>query len=354
MPTARQFPRKTLEHALRVPQALKTNNGHPWKSEEVAKVLNLGPASGNFYYITAAARDYGLSEGTRETQMISLTDLGRRVAYPVSAEDEQRARMEAFLHVDLFRRVLTHFGGNNLPEKRFLTNILLETFSIPEDQQDEFTDIFTKNCRFLGIGATFTPGAQTPALKTHIRDAAPIDPANAVNLSNVVTVAAPESGDDNAPTCFVIMPFVERDDAHAPGFFDEVLEQLFTPAATAAGFKVTTANRQGSDLIQSTIVNDLLAADLVLCDLTEHNPNVLFELGLRIREEKPVVLVKARGTGAIFDVDHILRVRQYSPNLWPSTVKADIEMLTDHISGAWANRESDRTFMGILRAQVPA
>jgi hypothetical protein len=72
------------------------------------------------------------------------------------------------------------------------------------------------------------------------------------------------------------MPFVERHESHPPGFFAEVLQQLLTPAATAAGFEVKTAIRQGSDVIQSTIVNDLLDADLVLADLTEHNPNVLF------------------------------------------------------------------------------
>jgi hypothetical protein len=82
-----------------------------------------------------------------------------------------------------------------------------------------------------------------------------------------------------------------------------------------------TAKRQGSDIIQSTIVNDLLEADLVLADLTEHNPNVLFELGMRIHADLPVVLVRARGTGAIFDVDNMLRVEEYDPNLWTSTVK---------------------------------
>ncbi len=104
-------------------------------------------------------------------------------------------------------------------------------------------------------------------------------------------------------------------------------------------------------MIQSTIVNDLLDADLVVCDLTEHNPNVLFELGLRIREEKPVVLVKARGTGPIFDVDHMLRVVEYSPNLWPSSLGVDIPKITEHLMGTWDRRETENTFMGILRRQ---
>lgn len=50
MPSARLFPRRTLENALRVPQALKQHNaGNPWATEEVARALNLGRNSGNFF-----------------------------------------------------------------------------------------------------------------------------------------------------------------------------------------------------------------------------------------------------------------------------------------------------------------
>ena len=112
------------------------------------------------------------------------------------------------------------------------------------------------------------------------------------------------------------MPFVERDeDRYSAGYFQEVLRSLFTPAITAAGLTVRTAQRQGSDLNHSTIIRELLSANLVLADLTEHNPNVLFELGMRIAENKPVVLVRATGTGRIFDVDRVLRFQEYSPNV---------------------------------------
>lgn len=36
---------------------------------------------------------------------------------------------------------------------------------------------------------------------------------------------------------------------------------------------------------------------MVLADLTEHYPNVLFELGMRMHLDKPVALVRAKGTG---------------------------------------------------------
>jgi len=126
------------------------------------------------------------------------------------------------------------------------------------------------------------------------------------------------------------------------------MDSLLAPAITKAGLKVRTAQRQGSDLIQSTILTELLAADLVLADLTEHNPNVLFELGMRIAEDKPVVLIKEKGTGSIFDVDHVLRIEEYSPNLWPSTVEEDLPALEAHIRAAWENRDSGQTYRGSL------
>lgn len=111
------------------------------------------------------------------------------------------------------------------------------------------------------------------------------------------------------------MPFVERNENRPTGFFKEVLDSLLIPAGIDADFTVETANKQGSDVIQSTIINDLLEADLVIADLTDHNPNVLFELGVRMAADKPVALIKTRDTGRIFDVDNMLRVYEYNQNL---------------------------------------
>jgi nucleoside 2-deoxyribosyltransferase len=149
--------------------------------------------------------------------------------------------------------------------------------------------------------------------------------------------------------CFAIMPFGEREATRSKGFFDEVLRALIAPAGRDAGFEVLTANRDGSDVIHATIVNQLLDADLVVADLTENNPNVLFELGLRIAEDKPIALIRAKGTAPIFDVDNMLRVFEYDANLWSSSIEHDRPRLTDHVKAAWDHRDSNMTFMKILR-----
>jgi hypothetical protein len=188
MAASRPFPRRTLEVALRVPRALKDKNGgNAWPPEHVAQALGVGAKGGNFYYVSAASRDYGLTTGSRETAEISLTDLGRRAVYPESGAAQQQTYLEAFLSVETLRKVLHHYGGNNLPEKPFLTNTLQQTFGIDPEVQDEFIDIFTKNCRFLGIGAQFTSGS---GLASRTGGATP----TVAGDGGSVIVATPEKG----------------------------------------------------------------------------------------------------------------------------------------------------------------
>lgn len=334
----RPYPRATLEDALTVAYALKDKNGgNPWSPDDLANALGVAKSNNRFFYNTASARDFGLTTGSRDTDTIGLTELGRELVYAPSSQTEEAAKRRAFLNVDVFKRVLEYYKGSNLPEMKYLSNTLQNQFGLEPRTHEEFSDLFKRNCDYLKIGTGFSAG-------TSAANGTSSPPPS----KDVITLAEPEQG--TGLTCFVVMPFRERDALHAPGFFDEVLQGLIAPAGRKAGFTVNTANRQGTEVIHSTIINDLLNADLVVADLTEHNPNVLFELGLRMAADKPVAIIRARGTGPIFDVDNMLRVFDYDPNLWPSTVERDLPKLVSHIQATWANRENERTYMKILRA----
>lgn len=339
-PVNRPYPRRTLEDALRVPTAIKDKNGgQPWDPAQVAAAVGMGKSSA-FFYLSSASRDFGLTEGARDAAVISITDLGRHAVYPGSDEERQKALLDAFFSVEIFKKVVDHYSGSKLPEEPFRTNTLTTTFGLDESIVDEFVDLFEKNARFVGVGTDWTGAPGTAS-------SAPAPLAPGTSASTVVATPAKTAG--STLRCFIAMPFSEKTDEYAIGFFKEVQESLLEPAITAAGFEAITARRAGSDVIQSTIVNDLLDAELVVIDLTEHNPNVLFELGMRMHADKPVALIRAKGTGPIFDVDNLLRVAEYNPNLWPSTVKHDVELLSAHIKGAWDDRETTQTFMQILQ-----
>jgi hypothetical protein len=333
------FPRATLEQALKIPAVLKDlNGGNPWGSDDTRKAVGTVGGGNAWFYLTAASRDYGLTSGTRDTPLIQLEDLGRNIVYAPNPETELALKKQAFLRVDVFKKVLEYYKGSNLPEMKYLGNTLTKEFGLDPETHDEFAKIFRENCAYLGIesgenGATLD-GEDGDIVST---------------LPGPGTVTLSDGINSSALTAFVILPFVERDSKHSKGFFAEVLRSIITPAAK--DFKVKTANRQGSDVIQSTIISDLIEADLVIADLTEHNPNVMFELGVRMAQDKPVVLLKAEGTGQLFDVDNMLRVFEYSPNLWPTTVEKDMPNLREFIKGTWENRLSTKTYMKILQGR---
>ncbi|MGP4130109.1 hypothetical protein OJE16_10175 [Pantoea tagorei] len=60
--------------------------------------------------------------------------------------------------------------------------------------------------------------------------------------------------------------------------------------------------------IHSRIVNNLNDDDIIICDVSSRNPNVMFELGMRIAFDKPVIIIKDDVTDYCFDsgtIEHL-------------------------------------------------
>lgn len=111
-------------------------------------------------------------------------------------------------------------------------------------------------------------------------------------------------------TCFVIMP-ISSPESYDDEHFIRVYEDIFQPACEEAEYKPVRADEvKQTNLIQLDILEKLIESDMVLCDLSSTNPNVLFELGLRQAFDKPVTLVQEKGTNKIFDISG-LRICDY-------------------------------------------
>jgi hypothetical protein len=333
----RTFPHYSLEEARKIPDVIKNlNMGNPWAPDEIVNALETGKGN-NFFYFTTASRDYGFTVGTRDTSKIELTDLGRLLVYPKSATEASEAILGGFKNIELFKKVYDYYQGENLPDIQYLKNTLKTEFGVAESLQDEFYTLYQTNLAYLksqGVDLDVSSGKALPQLD---------------GLLGNTSIILGESKNAGHLIAFVAMPFSEKSKDHAAGYFDEVLKHLITPAAVKANFNARTAKKAGSEVIQSTIVNDLDSADLVIVDLTEHNPNVLFELGMRIAFNKPVCLIRARGTAPIFDIDHMLRVFDYNPSLWASTLATDVPALTEFIAETWKNKDTERSYLKILR-----
>ena len=173
--------------------------------------------------------------------------MGREIFFAGDEQTKHAKMLEAFFSIDIFKRVFEHYGSADLPKKEFLTNTLQKEFGLDQDWHDEFVQIFTSNCKFLGVEKGLGPRQQIRKSEETLE-----------HPSDIQVVGQPKGKFDR--TAFVIMPFSEKGERPRPeGFFTELLKTLITPAANAAGFAVETARKQGSDVIQSTIINPSVA-----------------------------------------------------------------------------------------------
>lgn len=101
--------------------------------------------------------------------------------------------------------------------------------------------------------------------------------------------------------CFVIMPFSDSP-SHSEDKWTEIFEKLFKPAWNTFDvncFRIKVA--RGS--ITKEIIEKLYSASVVFADLTDSNPNVMYELGVRHTFKKPSVMVREKGAVIPFDVN---------------------------------------------------
>jgi len=102
------------------------------------------------------------------------------------------------------------------------------------------------------------------------------------------------------PTCGVIMPISAIDGCSAD-HWAEVLT-LIEDSAESEGFTVKLVSEsEEAGIIQKRIVQNIFNSDVIVCDVSGKNPNVMFELGMRLAFDKPTVVVKDSKTDYSFD-----------------------------------------------------
>ena len=117
-------------------------------------------------------------------------------------------------------------------------------------------------------------------------------------------------------TCFVVMPirkFGTPEYAHFRAIFEQI-----KPTIEASGYSVIRADDvQRTGAITKDIVSRLAQSDLLVADLTDLNPNVLYELGVRhaLRGTGTIMILDERRTPEIpFDLS-AYRVIKFSGDL---------------------------------------
>jgi tetratricopeptide (TPR) repeat protein len=187
--------------------------------------------------------------------------------------------------------------------------------------------------------------AAKQSIKEEIIEAAkPIVAANAATeVIQRVNLLHPEV----RPHAFVVMPFGKKKGGDGSLYdFNEIYKVLIKPALEEAGFESFRADEETtSGDILTDMFQELLLADLCLCDLSIDNANVFYEVGIRHAfRKRGVVHIQAGRAYMPFDIFNVRTLPYHItpegvPD--PAFIKSDIQAIARMARDTWASdRES--------------
>ena len=122
-----------------------------------------------------------------------------------------------------------------------------------------------------------------------------------------------KQGADEPRSCGIVMP-ISATTAHDAGHWESV-QILLHRAVTAAGLQPKNVwTGSSSDRITPRIIANLFEVPIAICDISDLNPNVMLELGMRLTSKKPTVVVAEIGSKIPFDISDFETIF-YPPDL---------------------------------------
>jgi hypothetical protein len=285
------YPKHSIARALRIPQAIiQQNAGKECSDSESAKYV--GVSYGGPYQVElSSAKKFGLIERSGP-QKIKPTDLAKKILRPHAPEDEINGIREAVINAPSIGDVYKHYRGENLPDRSFFENALVDTFEIPAERVSEFIDVFIESLTTAKL-------IDKSGDKQRIIDISSNSSGSLVNSTSEIKKLGKGVSIASGDTCFVMMPFA------AP--LGEYYGHVYEPAIKKAGLIPIRADNDifGTGKIIDQIWNGISSAKVLIAELTQRNPNVYYELGIAHALKKPVVLVCSNEEDVPFDLKHI-------------------------------------------------
>lgn len=96
-------------------------------------------------------------------------------------------------------------------------------------------------------------------------------------------------------TCGIVMPISGIDEKRNARHFENVKEIIKDAISNIKEYDFNceiVSYSETNGMIHSEIIKNLYHNDVVICDVSGHNPNVFFELGIRLAVDLPTILIQ--------------------------------------------------------------
>ena len=164
------------------------------------------------------------------------------------------------------------------------------------------------------VAASTTPASAVELPKETVAPAIPqasekkASETKTLDLSTEADVKSGSIRPEIRPHAFVIMPFGKKKGADGSLYdFNSIYTQLIKPSLDAAGFEAFRADEETtSGDILTDMFQELLLADLCICDMSIDNANVFYELGIRHAfRKRGIVHIQAGRAYMPFDIFNV-------------------------------------------------
>ncbi|OWP63976.1 hypothetical protein CDA63_05785 [Hymenobacter amundsenii] len=146
MPKTIDYPRTSYQSAWEVAEVVDDTGGK-CAIETAARKLNR-KVSGSFKAIIGSAVKFGLLTSKRE--LLTTTNLFRRIKNAYDKQEERIYHREAFLHPPLFTQICRKFRNRELPVHMFDV-MLVREFGVEEINTQNVSKAFIEGARMAGI-----------------------------------------------------------------------------------------------------------------------------------------------------------------------------------------------------------
>ena len=147
--------------------------------------------------------------------------------------------------------------------------------------------------------------------------------------------------------CGIIMPISELDGCSEQHWID--VKNILTEAIDIADFEANlVSDADDIGIIQKRIIQNIYDNPIIVCDVSGKNPNVMFELGLRLAFDKPTIIVKDDKTSYSFDTSPIEHLT-YPRDLRYNKIIEFKKELSEKINGTHKKAKKDKDFSTFLK-----
>lgn len=265
--------------------------------------IGKAPESGPSRTLITAASKYGFIKGNTQSEYIDLTEDGYIAFNP--EENEKRKIMAKFRMIiqgnEFFNGLYEKYKNLKLPVKSVLIDSLGE-LGLDEAYREDGAELFIENARYIGLIKLLSGAERIVPIEQLIEETESNDTFSEKEIISEEDIQANGTSEWDK-VCFYIAP-IGSDNSEERKHSDLFLENIVSPAIEGFGFKVVRAdNISKAGMITSQIIDYIVNAGLVICDLSFHNPNVFYELSLRHSTKKPTVHIIRKKDGIPFDIN---------------------------------------------------